>query len=291
MAVQPSQVFSPSNFQELFTLWNRFPDAVLYAGGTEFVRSQGIRVPILPRVIISLGRLDDICRVSRTERYLEIGAMVRLNQIINMGKIVPEPLTRCLECIGGPQLRNLATIGGNICNSSLRHDSSAAMIALDAQYELRSAQAARWISASRFTSLRGHLPLKKEELLTRIRVPLEPWTFTKYRRLHSPGNNSSGGGIIFIIKNQRNILTSIRAAYSGRLALRDRSTETMLEGKRLPLDRRDAAGFAEKWKSYLAGIAESGEAELNAKDDILNAEMLITQINNFIETAIYSISD
>lgn len=291
MAVQPSQVYSPSGFQELFSLWNRFPDAVLFAGGTEFVRSQGVRIPILPKTILSLDKLDDISRVSRTERYLEIGAMVNLNHIINLGKIVPEPLTRCLECIGGPQLRNLATIGGNICNSSLRHDASAAMIALDAQYELRNAQTSRWISASRFTSLHGHVALNPQEMLTRIRVPLEPWTFTKYSRLRSAGNNGSGGAIVFIMKNQRNILTEIRVVYSGWLSLRDKNSETMLEGKRLPLDRKDAAAFTEKWKNYLTGIIENNETEFTGKDELHNPGILMTQIINFIETVIMGISD
>ena len=143
-----SQVFFPSGFQELFSTWNRLNNSVLYAGGTELIRYQGSRAFSFPPNVIFLDKIKELSKISRTERYLEIGAMVKLNQIIHLGKIVPEALTLCLECIGGPQLRNQATIGGNICNPSGRLDASGPMIALDAQYELRTAQSARWISAS-----------------------------------------------------------------------------------------------------------------------------------------------
>ena len=89
MAEPLSQVFFPMNFQELFSAWNRFPDAVIYAGGTELIRSQRKRIPKLPKNIISLGKLDELHKISRTERYVELGAMVKLSQIINLGKIVP----------------------------------------------------------------------------------------------------------------------------------------------------------------------------------------------------------
>ena len=155
MAAPLSQVFFPAGYQELFSYWNQNPDAVLFAGGTEHIRNQNRRILVLPQKIISLDQIDDLRRIGRTERYLEIGAMVNLDEIINVGKIVPEALSQCLICIAGPQLRNQATIGGNLCNPSRRLDASAPMIALDAHFELRNAQSTRWISASRFFSMPG----------------------------------------------------------------------------------------------------------------------------------------
>ncbi|MDR2133841.1 MAG: FAD binding domain-containing protein, partial [Treponema sp.] len=94
MAAPPNQVFFPTGFQELFTAWNRFPGAEPFAGGTGFIRGQGRPVLILPAVILSLDKLEELHRITRTERYLEIGAMVPLNRVIRLGKIVPEILTR-----------------------------------------------------------------------------------------------------------------------------------------------------------------------------------------------------
>ena len=282
----PSQVLSPSSFSELFSLWNRFSDAEPVGGGTEFIRKHGSSRYGLSNDILTLDKLDDLRRMRRTERYLEIGAMVKLNQILNLGRIVPEPLTRCLEGIGGHQLRNLATIGGNICNTSYRHDSMAPMIALDAQYELRSASSLRWISASRFISHSGHLGLNRQEILTRIRIPLEPWAFVKYVKLRD-----TDGGILFIMKIEKNILTDIRVVYSGQYIFRSKPSETMLEGKRLPLDRKEADAFTEGWREYISGIMDNETSEVKPEDRYYDPDLIKAQIMNFIEITISGISD
>ena len=291
MDVPLSQVFYPSSFQELFSAWGRFPDAVLYAGGTEYVRNQSRRIPILPQNIISLHKLEELCKISRTERYIEIGAMARLSQIIQHGKVVPEALTKCLECIAGPQLRNLATIGGNICNSSRRLDGAAPLIALDAQYELRTAQSTRWVSASRFSSLPGPPALASQEILTRIRIPLEPWNFTCYRKFYTVGSNEPGAGILFIMRNQKNILTNIRVVYSGKAILREKTSETMLAGKRLPLDRKDAAAFVDSWRTYLSVLEGAESYIFLGYNGSLHPELAKIQILNFVETTITRISE
>jgi len=305
MAEHFSQVFFPTSFQELFSAWNRFPDAVLFAGGTEHVRNQFHRVLVLPQNIISLDKLQELARVSRTERYLEIGAMVKLNQIIQLGRTVPEVLTRCIECIAGPQLRNQATIGGNICHSLRRLDCTAPMIALDAQYELRTALSSRWITAARFSSMTetnldskvyrkgfsSRPALATQELLTRIRVPLEPWDFTWYRKFRTSGNNEPGGGILFMIRNQKNILTDIRVIYSDQTILREKDSETMLIDKHLPLERKDAVAFVEKWRNYLSLFKGNYEYVLAGESGKTDPELTKVQILNFIETTINHISD
>jgi CO/xanthine dehydrogenase FAD-binding subunit len=279
MDVPPNQVFSPGNFQELFSAWSRFPDAVPFAGGTDLIRSQGTRVLTLPRNILSLDRLEELHRITRTERYLEIGAAVKINDIIYLGKIVPEILTRCLAGIAGPQLRNIATIGGNLCCASRRRDAAAPMMALDAHYELRNASSSRWISASRFASLPGPLAINPQELLTRIRIPLEQWNYSLYKKFTALSEDGEAGGlIVFIIRIQKNILTDLRIVYAGDRVLRDKNTETLLIGKQLPLDRKDALNFTEHWKTYLSA--------LDAPEDLIRAKLL-----NFIESGIMGLTD
>jgi CO/xanthine dehydrogenase FAD-binding subunit len=291
MAITPGKVFFPSGFQELFSSWNSNPDAVLCAGGTEHIRNQSGLNQTRPRNIISLDRIEELRKISRSERYLEIGCMVKLSQIINMGKIVPEVLTLCLENIANPQLRSQATIGGNICNPSARLDTSAPMIALDAQYELRSAQSTRWVSASRFSSQPGLPILAKQECLTRIRVPLEPWTFTWYRKFNFSLASKPGGCILFILRNQKDILTDIRVLYSSQAIFREKDGESMLIGKHLPLDRRDALAFVERWKGYLSSIHEENGAAFPGEYDNLSPGLIKTQILRFIESTLLHISD
>ena len=286
MAVADSVVYFPSGFQELFSTWSSLDGAVLYAGGTGHIRYRSISVD--SQKIISLDKLAELHKISRTERYIEIGSMVTLNKIIHLGKVVPEVLVRCLSSLGGPQLRNLATIGGNICNTSGRPGSSGTMIALDAQYELRTAQSSRWISAARFSSSNG---LQAQELLVRIRIPLEPWTYTWFRKFKTHGHDRGRGNILFIVRNQKNILTDIRVVYSSQVCLREKNSEAMLEGKHLPLDRKHAAAFVDSWRNYLTGISGLGNSNFPKKDEDLRPELVKTQILNFIEATIMRISE
>lgn len=277
MAAPLNQVFFPSAFQELFSAWGRFPGAVPYAGGTGLIRGQSRQALELPPVILSLDKLEDLQRISRSERYLEIGAMVKLSQIIRLGKIVPEALSRCLENIAGAQLRNIATIGGNICYPAERLDASAALTALDAQYELRSAQSSRWISASRFSSLPGPTALNPQELLTRVRVPLDRWNYSVYKKF-SGDRLGSGGVVVFLVKTQKNALTDIRVVYKTATILRDKNSEAILVGKQLPLSRRVAAEFVENWEAFLSGIQNL--------DELSQKELL-----NFIELNVYNLTE
>ncbi|MDR0374702.1 MAG: FAD binding domain-containing protein [Treponema sp.] len=249
-----NQVFSPASFGELFSAWSKYPDATPFAGGTEIMRRQGRHLPHLPRNILCLDKLVDLRRITRTERYLELGAMVTLNEILRLGKAVPEVFIRCLELIAGAQVRNIATIGGNLCYKARRLDASAPLIGLDALYELRCATSARWIAASRFSSLSKSLALNEQELLTRIRIPLEPWDYSVYKKFKRQETGEFAGGAVFLVRSEKNTLTGLRVVFAGDVVLRDKNSESLLVGKRLPLDKKDAAGFAERWNAYFEGI-------------------------------------
>lgn len=259
-----SEVFFPASFNELFSAWNSFPDAVLYAGGTDLTGRQGKNYIELPPVIISLDKFDDLRRITRTEKYLEIGAMVKLNRLIQLGKTVPEILCRCLEEIAGVQLRNIATIGGNICCSNRFLDTAAPLTALDAQFELRCAASSRWVSASRFYDPEGGTALGKGELLTRIRLPLEQWDYSVYKKFPSSDIYNSEV-MVFLAKIRKNILNDIRIVFKSRNILRNKKSEGSISGKNMPLSRKITGDFVHNWKEFLSeadGISEFTKNEI-----------------------------
>ena len=276
MADHLNLIFFPPSYSELFSAWNRYPKAVLYAGGTALIREQGRQILELPAIILSLEKLEDMSRISRSERYIEIGAMAKLSQIIDLGKILPATLRYCLENIAGPQLRNMATIGGNLCFQRGCLDSPAALMAPDAQFELRNAQSSRWISASRFFSTRERAALNPHELLTRIRVPLDDWDYSIYTKFTRQTSYSKVA--VFLAKTQKNILSDIRIIYKIDGLWRNKESESILIGKHLPLNHRIAADFVENWKSFLSCLQNVDE---------LSRQELI----NFIEMNIFNLSE
>jgi len=258
MDVLLNRIFFPNSFNELFSVWNRNPDAQPYAGGTVLLWKQSKTIIDLPPVIICLDNLEELQNITRTEHYIEIGSMVKLNKIITMGKTVPEILCDCLEKIGGVQLRNIATIGGNICCTTDLLDISAPLIALDAQYEFRGAQSSRWVSASRFHSEEERNVLEKKEILTRIRLPLNQWDYSMYKKFFSE-DMYKHKSITFLARTRKNILSDIKIICKGDTIVRNKNAEVMLIGCHLPLHRKTAGDFVENWKEFLSGNYEIDE--------------------------------
>jgi CO/xanthine dehydrogenase FAD-binding subunit len=261
-----NQVIIPASFQELFAAWDRFPDAVLYAGGTNLIGKQEKHMLYLPPVFLCLDKIEELHRITRTEQYLEIGSMVKLNSLLKLGKIVPEVLCSCLKNIAGVQLRNIATIGGNICSTSRLHDLPAPLTALDAQYEFRNESATRWVSAARFHSEK-YTTLEKQELLTRIRLPLHQWDYAVYKKFFYEDHNN-GENLVFLAKTQKNFLSDIRVIYKGNEIFRNKEGEDILNGKYLPLSRKTANDFLISWLEYLAKRSEISEF---SKNSLLNS--------------------
>ncbi len=274
-----NQVFAPLTLQELFDFWQRFPDAIPYAGGTELVCGQGGRTFVLPGNILALFRLEELHRISRTERYLEIGAAVTLDELLGLGKILPEILKLAVMEIATPQIRNLATIGGNLCCPGRRMDAFAAMVVLDARFELRTASTSRWVAAGRFAPGLGAPVLEKQELLTRVRIPLETWHNVSYCRIgQARWPDSEGAVFSFIARAEKGILSEIRLVLAGRELIRDREIENSLIGKSLPLHRREVAVFYDRWRTRL-------------QDGTYPEGLLRDRFLNLIEQAVQNLAD
>jgi len=249
-----SHVFFPVSYNELFASWERFPNAIIFAGGTTLIgRQEKIIDPT--QDFLCLDKIDDLHYITRTEHYLEIGAMIKLNRLMKLGKIVPDVLVKSLENIAGVQVKNIATIGGNICSSSLL-DLPGVLSALDAQYELRSANNTRWVSALRFHS--GKI-LEKREILTRIRLPLSIWDYSFYKKFHE-----SDITLTFLIKVQKNVLSDTRIIIKTDSLIRNKDGESKLNGNFLPLNRRTTEDFINHFKEFLAEIVNISDFSKNA---------------------------
>lgn len=274
-----NQVFAPPNLTELFSAWARYPDAVPYAGGTDIVRNQGGRVFRLPRNILSLCQIEELRRISRTERYLEVGAAATLAEVLALGKIIPGALRSAIEEIASPQVRNLATIGGNVCCPGRRLDTFAPLVALDARFELRTATTTRWVAAARFAPGPGAPQLLGAELLTRIRIPMETWNYTVQRRIGGLGRPTDDcASFTFIARAERDILSDVRMALAGTELVRDREIENAIVGKALPLTQKEGAFFVDRWKERLEGVPYP-------------ADLLKDRFFNLIESAVLGLAE
>ncbi len=149
-------------------------NAIPVAGGTDILVKLHDRIDKpWPRLVV-LDNIKQLKKIMVTPGYIDIGATVTFAEIERsrpLKKLAP-PLVTAVSLAGSVQIRNRATIGGNIANASPAGDTLPPLYAMDARIELRSANSAEWIKIADFFKGPGKTILRPDQLITRIRLPL-----------------------------------------------------------------------------------------------------------------------
>lgn len=218
------------------------------AGCTEIARRQSGKRLYFPDQVVSVARIPELCTINKTERYLDLGAAVTLQNILNLGrKNLPDILYSAISGIGHPGIRSLGTLGGNISAKGHRLTSFAPLLALDAKLEIRTAQDSLWIPISRYFSNTGKEGGQSPQYISKIRIPTDTWDISWFRRIGKPGViGENSASYSFLVKLQKNMLTDIRIAWAGRFFFRQKEYENLMIGRTLPLTERDIQILLEK---------------------------------------------
>jgi len=138
------------------------------AGGTDVLVAGGPPGPVLD--ITGLAELGEI---TETATEVRIGAGVTFTQLIGSELVGTwcRPLTQAAALVGGRQIQNQGTIGGNIANASPAADSLPALAVLGAAVELRSTAGSRRVPIGEFCTGPGRTVLRPGELITNIVIP------------------------------------------------------------------------------------------------------------------------
>ncbi len=173
---QVERVLRPSTWTDALEVLGAHPGARLVAGGTDVVvelaRAQGP-----PVTLVDLTGVEGFATVTETDDALLLAGGVTHNQVVADPRFVDRalPLAQaCLE-IGSPQLRNRATLSGNLVTASPAGDSLSALMALDASVVLSSLDGGTRVDRevavdAFFTGFRA-TECRDDEVITEIRVP------------------------------------------------------------------------------------------------------------------------
>lgn len=139
------------------------------AGGTDLI-IQINRRRIAPQHLISLAGLG-LDTISETEAEFVVGAMATHDAVVTHPAFQKQlkALTEASAVVGGRQVRNIATVGGNIVNASPAADLVPVLLTLDASVELRGSAGARTVPLDCFLVERGRTDRKPDEILTAVR--------------------------------------------------------------------------------------------------------------------------
>jgi xanthine dehydrogenase FAD-binding subunit len=165
-------VFLPETLPELLELVTHYPDAVLYAGGTDIL-VQLRAGTIAPPALICLERITALRFIREQKNHLVIGACTRLTDILESSPVAAHlpVLRKAVRVLGSPLIRHTATIGGNICTASPAGDSLPALTILDAVLELHTSEGARRSPLHEFILGPGRTARRPGEILTAIEIP------------------------------------------------------------------------------------------------------------------------
>ncbi len=163
------RVYLPRSLKAVFEILSDEPWAGVFAGGTDLlVRSspQGVG----DRSLVCLEGVEELRGVSESGGEVRIGAGTTHSEVIANGVVKGcLPILReAVRHIGAPAVRNMGTIGGNICTASPAGDTLPALYILDADVELRSVQGERRVPVSGFVTGPGRTVLRPGEVLTAV---------------------------------------------------------------------------------------------------------------------------
>ena len=169
----------------------------IIAGGTDvLIKMHGGQLENAE--LLSLRKIKALETIRRAEDgTIAIGAMATFTQVFNdpiLRERIPI-LTEAAVSMGGPQIRNIATIGGNVCNGATSADSASSLFALNAQLKLQDKNGERIVPIREFYLGPGKVALKSGEILTEILI--------------SPGDYQGFGGqyIKFAMREAMDIAT------------------------------------------------------------------------------------
>jgi len=272
VCMNDSKVFQPTSLGDLMKIYQDYPQALLLAGGTAIAREQKGDGPFeLPNIILHINRISELQRISRTERYFEIGSCVPISRILKVGQhVLPKVFTHALHNIAHPAVRNMGTIGGNLAHQPRRLNTFGPLTILDARVELRKSGNSRWVQIPRLFTKAGDPALEPGELISRIRIPFVDWNLQFYQRIGDPFTKPKSSITFTALTDvKKGEITDFRGAFTflGKSFLRDRELETLITGKKVPLSERIRSEARSLFRSALMELP--GEVTLFQKQRAL----------------------
>ncbi len=237
--------FRPSSMKEAIRFKVANPDCVIVSGGTDF----GVQVNKGARnikTVLSMAGMTELRELSVDDSAIVAGANVTIAEVEAAASETLPEYASLLGRFGSPQIKNAATLGGNIANGSPIGDTMPALFALNAQVELFGSGGARRVNINDFYAGYKKTVATTDELIQRVVIPrLGVGEMLKLFKVSKRSDlDISTFSAAIWLKLTGALIDDVRIAYGGvaPVILRLRETEKYLIGKRLSMETFDAAG-------------------------------------------------
>lgn len=221
-------------------LLEEHPEAQIIAGGSDVLvqMREGKRAG---KELVSIYRIDAMRGIS----YEEDGA-IRIGSLTSFSHITRDPIIQkhinvlgeAVDMVGGPQIRNIGTIGGNTCNGVTSADSASTLHAWDAIVEITGSKGIRRIPIHDFYIKAGTVDLRPGELQTAIIIPKAAYEgykghYIKYAMRNAMDIATTGCSVNVRLSEDKTVIEDARIAYgvAGPVPMRAPSAEQKARGR------------------------------------------------------------
>ncbi len=229
-----NEFVSPATLAEVADYLVKHPQTTLLAGSTEIglqVNKQFTR----PEHIMYLGNVTELRQVQDSAQAWRIGAMVSLEQTLDLIRDAYPDFAEVLRRFGSPPIRSTATLAGNIANGSPIGDSMPCLMALGATLVLRRGDKTRQIALDQFYTGQKQNVLQAGEFIEAIVLPKpvagQVFRAHKVSKRFEQDISATCAAICYTLKQGR--LSGVRLAYNGLAPspCRAPKLEAVLQGK------------------------------------------------------------
>ena len=249
-------LYQAKSVQDAIKLRLAHPEADIIAGGSDVLvqMREGKRAG---KSLISIQTLDEIRGVK-----LEDDGTIRIGSLTSFSHITRDPIIQkyinvlgeAVDQVGGPQIRNIGTIGGNTCNGVTSADSASTLFAWDAIVELTGPDGIRRLPISEFYIRAGKVDIREGEIQTAILIPKESYEDTcghyiKYAMRNAMDIATLGTSVNVRLSADKKTVLRARVAFgvAGPIPLRAVTAESLAAGQ--PVSMELAERFAQAVKA------------------------------------------
>jgi carbon-monoxide dehydrogenase medium subunit len=242
---------APASIQEALECLSQCAGkAKVLAGGTDLLVSMKKREQV-PEHLVNLKGIEGLNAIRYDEKQgLAIGGLATVGAI-ERSQIVKEKFTALWDAVNvmaAPQVRNLGTIGGNLCSAVPSADTAPPLIALGASVRLVGAKGERSVPVESFFKGPGESVLKADEILVEVLVPNPPensgGAYFKLMRRNAMDLALVGAAVFLRINKDKKVCQEARIAL-GAVAptpMRARKAEQVLVGRAVNEETAKEAG-------------------------------------------------
>ena len=245
------ELYEAFTLKEAIQLRVEHPEAQIIAGGSDVLvqMREGRRAG---KELISIYLLDELRGVSiDAQENIRIGSLTSFSHITK-NEIIQKyinVLGEAVDQVGGPQIRNIGTIGGNTCNGVTSADSASTLHAWEAVIELTGPDGVRLVPIKDFYIKAGTVDIRPGEIQTAILIPKASYDNTwghyhKYAMRNAMDIATTGCSVNVRLSPDKKSFDRVRIAYgvAGPVPMRAPSAEAAVAGK--PVNAKTADEFS-----------------------------------------------